>query len=1190
MTTWKELIIICAGGIKGTVDVSETDTLADVRKRIEDELDDDLLIPNFAFHVDGVRISIKQEHRKYAWQILNENKPVCIQAKNEKRKPEEDGNDMTTPHNKRTKCDVHLNEVTPFVSFRGNRRREMDDDSQGGRNNDSSVLGMNLNEPMVGSTSNDNNVCHTDNGRKEDLPIPSESQVNGDEGNSAPSKPPTLAPTLQSAETIVLSNDGPKEVNCVASISIGSTDCNSVEENNEITSHMSKASVTQTLHANITSEDAQEQPQAEQSVNDTNVCAMQGSSLTCPKKPSQGDSDVLKSPLEPLFETIHCSDEDGFDVFPDDDDNHTMVNEQADEQADEQIDVKRRETTPSIVAVPTTTTTKDKSEEKAKLMTSSNTTNENSDTYMKAIEKGRELLHRVNSILNDNPLFCSNERRNEWTKEIGDLLKETAPKTTIGVLGNTGVGKSSLLNALLDEASVLPTSGSRGCTAAVVELRYNADFENKKVNTSAEEVPCYRGEVEFITYQEWLAELRILVDECSTQDKNIYALEPDPQTSAEAANAWKKLDQVYGHGTMAGHRRKPTSAVFNLLANNWQVRKLLISQTECPDQHAVIHISEGSIIPGSNDSKQLMSSFQDMNARLRRRKKKWAQDFRKKINSYVYRKGNGSEPQTWPLIRKVVLHGPWACLSTGACLVDLPGVRDANAARAKVSEQYLQHCNQIWVVAPIKRAVDDGTAKELLGEQFKRRLLMDGQYGNVSFICTQTDDCEATEIMTDHSDVAKNTPGRWEQMTKLKDTIFNHENEISKLNQEEDELKEELEDAKQILKEIEEDSDDEASESRCNDLLEGARKKVDECSFQLSSWKSINLSKMDSMQAEIEIEQRKLKTLCALVRNEYSTKCLKSDFRAGLKELYKVSNDDGEFDENQSKASALPDDFDMDVYCISSNDYLKIQGIKPKSDGAPNTFTNSTDTEIPNLRKFVHETTSRHRSIYTKAFINNTSDIVDRVKLLAINGAKIPNGRLSLKCMEAFEKEVKKIGNKINPLTIEFASKMQREVKSSLQPALNSGAKKSMEAAMPIVNSWGSKNRRSTHFRNLENNGLYWATYQATVRRDGVFNSGSAGPIDMNQELCDPMEKEFSVDWQRTLDHALRKHLCEAERNVQVICHNVNMAVKSSLEDTGLDKRRLSAMSVTANHSCMNAVKGGTKSLISINFFFLIHF
>jgi hypothetical protein len=62
---------------------------------------------------------------------------------------------------------------------------------------------------------------------------------------------------------------------------------------------------------------------------------------------------------------------------------------------------------------------------------------------------------------------------------------------------------------------------------------------------------------------------------------------------------------------------------------------------------------------------------------------------------------------------------------------------------------------RIWVVAPIKRAVDDGTAKELMGEQFKRRFLMDGQYGNIAFICTQTDDCEATEIMRDHEDIWK---------------------------------------------------------------------------------------------------------------------------------------------------------------------------------------------------------------------------------------------------------------------------------------------------------------------------------------------------------------------------------------------------------------------------------------------------
>jgi hypothetical protein len=37
-------------------------------------------------------------------------------------------------------------------------------------------------------------------------------------------------------------------------------------------------------------------------------------------------------------------------------------------------------------------------------------------------------------------------------------------KSTVVVVGDTGAGKSSLLNALLDETSLLPTNGMRACT------------------------------------------------------------------------------------------------------------------------------------------------------------------------------------------------------------------------------------------------------------------------------------------------------------------------------------------------------------------------------------------------------------------------------------------------------------------------------------------------------------------------------------------------------------------------------------------------------------------------------------------------------------------------------------------------------------------------------------------------------
>jgi hypothetical protein len=88
---------------------------------------------------------------------------------------------------------------------------------------------------------------------------------------------------------------------------------------------------------------------------------------------------------------------------------------------------------------------------------------------------------------------------------------------------------------------------------------------------------------------------------------------------------------------------------------------------------------------------------------------------------FVFCEGNDGDPQDWPLIRKVVMHGPWPILATGAQLVDLPGVRDSNKARATVAEAYLKNCHSIWIVAPIKRAVDDGSAKGLKHQKKKKK-------------------------------------------------------------------------------------------------------------------------------------------------------------------------------------------------------------------------------------------------------------------------------------------------------------------------------------------------------------------------------------------------------------------------------------------------------------------------------------
>lgn len=57
-----------------------------------------------------------------------------------------------------------------------------------------------------------------------------------------------------------------------------------------------------------------------------------------------------------------------------------------------------------------------------------------------------------------------------WLGELNKVQdKGTRPRIVIGLLGPTGAGKSSLINALLDKERIVPTSGSRACTAVGID-------------------------------------------------------------------------------------------------------------------------------------------------------------------------------------------------------------------------------------------------------------------------------------------------------------------------------------------------------------------------------------------------------------------------------------------------------------------------------------------------------------------------------------------------------------------------------------------------------------------------------------------------------------------------------------------------------------------------------------------------
>lgn len=77
-----------------------------------------------------------------------------------------------------------------------------------------------------------------------------------------------------------------------------------------------------------------------------------------------------------------------------------------------------------------------------------------------------------------------------FSEELNELNKKLKlPRTVIAVVGDTGAGKSSLLNALLDHGNILPTSGMRACTAVVVEVQ-----QNLRTN-------CYEADIDFLSLE-----------------------------------------------------------------------------------------------------------------------------------------------------------------------------------------------------------------------------------------------------------------------------------------------------------------------------------------------------------------------------------------------------------------------------------------------------------------------------------------------------------------------------------------------------------------------------------------------------------------------------------------------------------------------------------------------------------------
>ncbi|KAM3839569.1 nuclear GTPase SLIP-GC isoform 2-T2 [Vipera latastei] len=628
-----------------------------------------------------------------------------------------------------------------------------------------------------------------------------------------------------------------------------------------------------------------------------------------------------------------------------------------------------------------------------------------------------EILQALSSVEG-----VDNTHVEKWRDQIAALQKATKmPQTHIAVVGNTGAGKSCLLNALLDEEAMLPTSAMRACTAVVVEI-----------SRAAEGSP-YEADVEFLSREEWNKELEALLEDM--KDKAGILKKRCPDRKTEAGAAYSRVKAVYGR----------------------------VDELEKLEDRQGVTQHLGTV-------KRICAET--------------AADFRMKTEKFIdsrtdnLREMKGGE--FWPIVKCVRIRVAKAeVLRTGAVLVDLPGIRDSNAARDTAAREYLKDCNAVWVTASITRAVDDKTAKELLSANFRRQLFMDGLYGSLAFICTKTDSFSITDIVRDLS---------------LQDKICPLEEELQEL--EKQKTRAEIE-KKHLYAQLQQ-QEPVRKGSVAADSVWLQRHDILEKEFQICS-----------LQREKEAKLRAISLICVQARNEFSKQRILMDFSAGLQEVSSRAEgeDDGE-EEVEEGDSAGGQPGKLEVFTVSSTEYLKLGG-KLLCNGQPQVFHDVKDTEIPALKKFAMDTALKHSMVATEKVIRDVARVLSQM-VNYLNSQRTEADAHQAQVQETLQQALQDLPTLLQGVLGASSQDLRQAFETLILGSLQNGAEKAKQLSEAIVRGWGSPICGYPH-----------VTYRAICNHRGVYTSPKYQSVDFNRELSDPILQVISVAWNEVFSSRL---------------------------------------------------------------------
>ncbi|KAH6682229.1 hypothetical protein F5X68DRAFT_192586 [Plectosphaerella plurivora] len=340
-----------------------------------------------------------------------------------------------------------------------------------------------------------------------------------------------------------------------------------------------------------------------------------------------------------------------------------------------------------------------------------------------AVETADQALRTIQQSLQKAALDCPDDADLTALNARAAAMssRQMAMTRRVAIVGDSGQGKSSLINSLLHMPGVAQTSDmGSACTTVVIEYHQKSEHQISPIEMTAE---FYTGDAleEQIRELSWSYRQLLLpgVDRDEMSEKEYERFEKESKEAWEALNSAFEPHQQFSEKWLKDLSEGAADRI-NAQFIQWA--------------HA-IEWPKG-------DTTKMESSA------LWRSEAEDADECCRKTAAFM-------SEGLWPFTKIIEIYLSSPVLDSGLILADLPGLRDTNLARVKATQEYLLRCDRILIVTKIARAITDQSVQSTLFSAVSRHIPMEweesgGKNLKLAVVCTEADRINPRTAIHEH--------------------------------------------------------------------------------------------------------------------------------------------------------------------------------------------------------------------------------------------------------------------------------------------------------------------------------------------------------------------------------------------------------------------------------------------------------